>query len=93
MTDEGIKSAGYGDFSNDIEVKSFELLKHDDSEKYILSLSDQTSHHHRREIAYAFPPRLLEELARHTLRTVAPTTDDRILAALNRIEQILKQRE
>ena len=92
MSDDGVKSAGRDDFKFLIHVASFELLKQDASGRYILSLSERKPHH-RTETAYTFPPTLLEELARHILRTVAPTTEERMLSALNRIEMLLKPRE
>ena len=92
MSDDGIKSASRGDLFRLIEVDSFELIDQETSEKHILYLSDGTAAE-KGHVAYSCPPRLLEELARHILRTVAPTTEDQILAVLNRIEVLLKQRE
>ena len=92
MSDDGIKSVDKRDFEFFTHVASFDLIEKGEDENYILSLSENRPHQ-RTPHAYTCPPRLLEELARHILRTVAPTTEERILDSLNRIEQLLEKRE
>lgn len=87
-----IEQVTHDRFESVTEVKGFGLFKHAQSDCYILSF-DRQKPRADKATAFSFPRELLLELAYHTLRTVAPTTDDRILDALNRIEQLLRKRE